>query len=489
MGNTQNSHSSPPPSPRPSFLRGLMRRMHSGNRAVGPSRATSGLLLPVTEHDGECPVCFQPAEVLVQFSPCSHKACTVCWLTFMCTEIDNFAMARLTCIGCKEPLDSSTVVNMLTGAILSPDSYGTGAYSAEQVSSLVDSCIRMLARYEEFLLRRALAKDPDTRWCPYGCGYGLIARGFKPCPQLVCERPECHGQSFCYNCQRPWSTDEESGMHRCSPAGANRNDVLGGVYAFLGITQIRRRLSTPIESTQTPSSRRPSFQRLSSQPPAELTPMNETESLPFASGSVSEEPSSEVSQTRVEKDSSVHSSSGSIRELSENVVDETKPCPTCGSLIQKVDDGSCNHITCSICGADFCWLCLKPLSVGHYLSFSGCTVWGRRRWSPARRALVILGLMFGTPILLPIGMALAIPTATIGLTTLLCSKIGRLYQNRKVTRGFVVFGTCLVGLLVTSVLSVVTVTILSLLFLGYVYIFLPTSALVSACRLVGRRGS
>jgi len=32
----------------------------------------------------------------------------------------------------------------------------------------------------------------------------------------------------------------------------------------------------------------------------------------------------------------------------------------------KEEDGSCNHIKCSFCGTDFCWLCLKEIGEFHY---------------------------------------------------------------------------------------------------------------------------
>lgn len=52
--------------------------------------------------------------------------------------------------------------------------------------------------------------------------------------------------------------------------------------------------------------------------------------------------------------------------------DDIKPCPRCQVLIVKMDDGSCNHMTCAVCGAEFCWLCMKEISDLHYLRY--CTL-------------------------------------------------------------------------------------------------------------------
>jgi E3 ubiquitin-protein ligase RNF19A len=35
----------------------------------------------------------------------------------------------------------------------------------------------------------------------------------------------------------------------------------------------------------------------------------------------------------------------------------------------KMNDGSCNHMACPVCGAEFCWLCMKEISDLHYLRF------------------------------------------------------------------------------------------------------------------------
>lgn len=40
----------------------------------------------------------------------------------------------------------------------------------------------------------------------------------------------------------------------------------------------------------------------------------------------------------------------------------TRPCPQCAIRIEKSAD--CNHMTCTKCGAHFCWICGKDLSAG-----------------------------------------------------------------------------------------------------------------------------
>ena len=47
--------------------------------------------------------------------------------------------------------------------------------------------------------------------------------------------------------------------------------------------------------------------------------------------------------------------------------DDIKPCPRCAAYIIKMNDGSCNHMTCAVCGSEFCWLCMKEISDLHYL--------------------------------------------------------------------------------------------------------------------------
>lgn len=150
------------------------------------------------------------------------------------------------------------------------------------IHTLLASHPEIVRKYEDFMVRRVLLADPDSRWCPApDCSYAVIATGCASCPRIKCERPGCD-INFCYHCKAEWHPDQT-----CDAARALRHS------------------------------------------PARAT-----------SGSISQE-----SQHR----------------------DDIKPCPRCQVLIVKMDDGSCNHMVCAVCGSEFCWLCMKVISDLHYL--------------------------------------------------------------------------------------------------------------------------
>uniref|UniRef100_A0A1I7UKN9 RBR-type E3 ubiquitin transferase n=1 Tax=Caenorhabditis tropicalis TaxID=1561998 RepID=A0A1I7UKN9_9PELO len=102
--------------------------------------------------------------------------------------------------------------------------------------------------------------------------------------------------------------------------------------------------------------------------------------------------------------------------LSENNVFRTRtelvpcrPCPRCKTLILKEDDGSCNHMTCTLCKAEFCWLCLKQITDFHYMTPSGCTFWGRRPWSGRKRLMWQIGSLIGSPAVIVATAVVSVP--------------------------------------------------------------------------------
>lgn len=59
------------------------------------------------------------------------------------------------------------------------------------------------------------------------------------------------------------------------------------------------------------------------------------------------------------------------RETERFLREKTKPCPLCHAPVEK--NGGCNHMTCSNCHYEFCWLCLKRWQ--GYVSH-GCPLYG-----------------------------------------------------------------------------------------------------------------
>lgn len=77
---------------------------------------------------------------------------------------------------------------------------------------------RLFEKYEDFMVRRVLLVDPDTRWCPApDCGFAVIASECASCPKLKCERPGCDSY-FCYHCKAEWHPNQT-----CDAARAQRS--------------------------------------------------------------------------------------------------------------------------------------------------------------------------------------------------------------------------------------------------------------------------
>lgn len=104
--------------------------------------------------------------------------------------------------------------------------------------------------------------------------------------------------------------------------------------------------------------------------------------------------------------------------------DDIKPCPRCAAYIIKMNDGSCNHMTCAVCGCEFCWLCMKEISDLHYLSPSGCTFWGKKPWSRKKKILWQLGTLVGAPVGIALIAGIAIPAMIIGIPVYVGRKVG-----------------------------------------------------------------
>ncbi|KAF3707404.1 E3 ubiquitin-protein ligase RNF19A [Channa argus] len=163
---------------------------------------------------------------------------------------------------------------------------------------------------------------------------------------------------------------------------------------------------------------------------------------------------------------------------------DIKPCPRCAAYIIKMNDGSCNHMTCAVCGCEFCWLCMKEISDLHYLSPSGCTFWGKKPWSRKKKILWQLGTLVGAPVGIALIAGIAIPAMIIGIPVYVGRKIHNRYEGKDMSkhkRNLVIAGGVTLSVIVSPVVAAVTVGIGVPIMLAYVYGVVP----ISLCRSGG----
>lgn len=161
--------------------------------------------------------------------------------------------------------------------------------------------------------------------------------------------------------------------------------------------------------------------------------------------------------------------------------DDIKPCPRCSAYIIKMNDGSCNHMTCAVCGCEFCWLCMKEISDLHYLSPSGCTFWGKKPWSRKKKILWQLGTLIGAPVGISLIAGIAIPAMVIGIPVYVGRKIHGRYEGKKISkhkRNLAITGGVTLSVIASPIIAAVSVGIGVPIMLAYVYGVVP----VSLCR-------
>ncbi|KAM9309687.1 E3 ubiquitin-protein ligase RNF19A-like isoform 2-T2 [Pholidichthys leucotaenia] len=305
----------------------------------------------------ECPLCLlrHSRENFPDIMTCQHRSCIDCLRQYLRIEISE-SRVNISCPECTERFNPHDIRTILADPAL-------------------------MDKYEEFMLRRWLAADPDCRWCPApDCGYAVIAFGCASCPKITCGRESC-GTEFCYHCKQLWHPNQT-----CDAARQQRSQSL--------------HLRT------------------------------------------------------------VRSSSLSYSQESGPAADDIKPCPRCAAYIIKMNDGSCNHMTCAVCGCEFCWLCMKEISDLHYLSPSGCTFWGKKPWSRKKKILWQLGTLVGAPVGIALIAGIAIPAMIIGIPVYVGRKIHNRYEGKDISnhkRNLVIAGGVTLSVIVSPVVAAVTV--------------------------------
>lgn len=181
-----------------------------------------------------------------------------------------------------------------------------------------------------------------------------------------------------------------------------------------------------------------------------------------------------------------HGKGSSVSFSHDSIVqrDDIKPCPCCKVLIIKMDDGSCNHMTCSVCGTEFCWLCMKEISDLHYLSPSGCTFWGKKPWSRKKKIMWQLGMLVGAPVGIALIAGIAVPAIIIGIPVWVGRKLHARFERHQMSRhkrNILVTTGVLTSIFVSPILAAVAVGIGVPILLAYVYGVVP----ISLCRSGG----
>lgn len=270
----------------------------------------------------------------------------------------------------------------------------------------------------------------------------MIAFGCASCPKLTCGREGC-GTEFCYHCKQIWHPNQT-----CDAARQQRAQSL----------QLRTIRSSSISYSQD-------------------------------SGAAGTE--NWTLRRYVQDEISGRKGLPEINSLLVNQIlptrstaDDIKPCPRCTAYIIKMNDGSCNHMTCAVCGCEFCWLCMKEISDLHYLSPSGCTFWGKKPWSRKKKILWQLGTLVGAPVGIALIAGIAIPAMIIGIPVYVGRKIHNRYEGKDISkhkRNLAVTGGVTLSVIVSPLVAAVTVGIGVPIMLAYVYGVVP----ISLCRSGG----
>ncbi|RNA40332.1 E3 ubiquitin- ligase RNF19A [Brachionus plicatilis] len=366
---------------------------------------------------------------------CDHSFCAECLRQYLKYQIIE-SRVSITCPECNEKMHPSDIYKLLRLHVSQPESASSSPKSTnslikENVQGNKDEWLQLIYKYEEFMVRRVLVSIPDIRWCPApDCTYAVIASGCANCPQLYCQRPGCN-TSFCYHCKQYWHPNLT-----CEDAAL-------------------KNLETSLKKSNSTVKLRNLLQRSNSH--------------------TSQSSSNGVNQNWA----SISAIQSVNNRNSDWCKEEIKQCPKCQALIVKMDDGSCNHITCPVCGCEFCWLCMKEISDLHYLSPSGCTFWGKKPWSRKKKIMWQLGTLIGAPVGIALIAGVAVPAILIGLPIWSGRKVYIRYKSmKKHKRNLIVVGTVFGTILVAPVVATLAVAIGVPILLAYVYGVVP----ISLCR-------
>jgi E3 ubiquitin-protein ligase RNF19A len=435
----------------------------------------------------ECPRYALPGSFtnyMYNIDTCEHSFCFECLRQYLKYQIIE-SRVSISCPQCNEKMHPSDIYNLLSSTNLNVNnnnnnlelSNNSGSSSPNNSNKSLlntnnsnnnnednkqkeENWSQLIQKYEEFMLRRVLVTIPDTRWCPApDCTYAVIASGCANCPQLFCMRPNCN-TSFCYHCKQYWHPNLT-----CEDAAIRNNQSTIGTFLTQNSDLFQEMTGGGASNSGSSANKliRSLLQRSNSH--ISTSSSNNLNLVTAANG--------------LTNTTTILTSRSTTGDL---IKEEIKRCPKCQALIVKMDDGSCNHITCSVCGCEFCWLCMKEISDLHYLSPSGCTFWGKKPWSRKKKILWQLGTLIGAPVGIALIAGVAVPSILIGLPIWSGRKVYLRYKTiGRHKRNLIVVGTVFGAIIVAPLVAALAVGIGVPILLAYVYGVVP----ISLCRSGG----
>eukprot|EP01112_Ceratiomyxa_fruticulosa_P014558 TRINITY_DN4182_c0_g1_i1.p1 TRINITY_DN4182_c0_g1~~TRINITY_DN4182_c0_g1_i1.p1 ORF type:complete len:396 (-),score=62.56 TRINITY_DN4182_c0_g1_i1:92-1279(-) len=109
-----------------------------------------------------------------------------------------------------------------------------------------------------------------------------------------------------------------------------------------------------------------------------------------------------------------------------------KSCIYCSAFIEK--NAGCNHMTCTQCKGQFCWLCMQSYSSSHYTAPGPCN--GKQHFDPPPPPPRFQQFLKGVKIVLKVlGIAIfGIPVAVVCGPFYLCFKLGKYIKKRAASK-------------------------------------------------------
>ncbi|KAI8055638.1 hypothetical protein BDF22DRAFT_671230 [Syncephalis plumigaleata] len=278
------------------------------------------------------------------FSRVLH-ACPICLEEIRGQKCYQLGCGHVCCIACLTDYFGLLIREGKLDAVKCPCPDHRSVYhpTYEELEQIVGPVL--CARFYELKQRRGYEADPTVVWCPRPACQGPArceSQIVENTVQLaVCER--CRF-SFCTACQRGW---HGAANHCALPKLEEDLQALMEEY-INGDTHIQMGIEAQYGQDVI---RKMARELLGDDPTVE------EESAATSTQAQNQPASSVVEATKL---AMPRVSRARARVISYRwIKNNTKRCPSCRTRIEK--GAGCNHMTCSICRTEFCWLCLVKL--------------------------------------------------------------------------------------------------------------------------------